>query len=126
MRVVSKQEMKAEERAEFTIRCKGVSQDEFDELRRALSDQFDCKVALKNPFVPQFDVNNVHEIIAHVTGSAIGGYAAKKVVDAAEKLIPFGTVIITPVNAAHGKNMRVNYPCKRGGKQATRTRRPSN
>lgn len=51
-----------------------------------MADTVGCKIARRNPFSPHFDANTVHEIIAHVTGGAIGAYATKKVVDAATKL----------------------------------------
>jgi hypothetical protein len=83
---VTQKEKKARRRAQFAIACKGVSKDEFADLRRALTEQFGCRVTLRNPVVPQFDANTVHHIIAHVTDNVIGGYAVKKVIDAAEEL----------------------------------------
>jgi hypothetical protein len=86
VRIVTKEERNAAARSQFRLICKGVSKEEFSDLYRVLKKEFGCKVAFRNPFPPGFDAKAVHEIIAHVTGSAIGGYAAKKVVDAAQEL----------------------------------------
>jgi hypothetical protein len=85
--VVTQKEMRAQRRAQFAIVCKGVSKEEFADLRRALTEQFGCRVTLRNPVVPQFDASTVHQVIAHVTGNVIGGYAVKKVIDAVEELL---------------------------------------
>ena len=84
--VVTKKERKAEARSQFRLVCRGVSKVEFSSLCRALKNEFGCKVVLRNPFSPGFDAKTIHEIIAHVTGSAVGGYAIKKVVDTAQEL----------------------------------------
>lgn len=86
IRTISKKERKAEKRARFRIVCAGVTKDDFASIFNTFQKQFDCKVALRNPFPPEFSPKAVHEIIAHVTGSAVGGYAAKKAIDAAKDL----------------------------------------
>lgn len=84
--VITRKEQKAEERARFRVICKGISKDDFAALLHAFKDDFGCKTVLRNPFPSQFDPKTVHELITHVTGDAIGGYAAKKVIDAAKEL----------------------------------------
>ena len=84
--VVTKKERKAQARSQFRLVCRGLSKGEFSGLYRAFKTEFGCKTVLRNPFPPEFDAKAVHEIIAHVTGSAIGGYAIKKVVDTAQEL----------------------------------------
>ena len=86
VRKITKKERKAERRAEFRIVCKGVSKAEFRALYDVFGKVFGCKTVLRNPFPPAFDAKAVHEIITHVTGTAIGGYATKKVIDAAHDL----------------------------------------
>jgi len=83
--IVTKKERKAERRARFKVVCNGMSKDDFRSLLRVLNKDFGCKTVLLNPFPPQFNAKAVHEIIAHVTGSAIGGYAAKKTIDARQR-----------------------------------------
>lgn len=85
MHIVTKKERAAEERSRFRLVCQGVSKEEFADFMKAF-ERFECKIALRNPFPPGFTPKDVHEIIAHLTGSAIGGYAAKKAVDAAKEL----------------------------------------
>jgi hypothetical protein len=84
--VITKEERKAAARSQFRLVCRGLSKTEFSGLYRAFKTEFGCKTVLRNPFPPEFDAKAVHEIIAHVTGSAIGGYAIKKVVDTAQEL----------------------------------------
>jgi hypothetical protein len=84
--IVTKKEQKAERKATFRIICKGLSKEEFGSLYRVFSKEFACDAALRNPFPPGFDAKAVHEIIMHVTGTAVGGYATKKVIDAAHEL----------------------------------------
>jgi hypothetical protein len=83
--IITKKGQKAERRAQFTVVCKGVSKKEFNMLCRVLTEELDCKIVLRNPF-PGFDAKAIHDIIAHVTGSVIGGYATKKAIDAAQEL----------------------------------------
>lgn len=85
VRIVTKKEQEAEERSRFRLVCEGVSKEEFTDFMKTC-ERFECKIALRNPFPGAFTPKDVHEIIAHVTGSAIGGYAAKKAVDAAKEL----------------------------------------
>jgi len=84
--IVTKKERKAEAKAQFRLVCRGVSQTEFSGFYHALKHEVGCKAVYCNPFPSGFDAKAVHEIIAHVTGSAIGGYAVKKAVDAAKEL----------------------------------------
>ena len=83
--VVTKKEKKAKQRASFKIVCKGASKKEFFELCSVFRDNFGCSITLRNP-TPAFDANAVHQIIFHLTGSALGVYAGKAVVDVAKEL----------------------------------------
>jgi hypothetical protein len=83
----TKKERKAEARSEMRLVCRGLSQAEFGELFQVMKDQFGFKTVLRNPLQPQFDPKAIHEIIAHVTGSDIGGYAIKRAADAAKDLV---------------------------------------
>jgi hypothetical protein len=85
--IVTEKERKAEARSEMRLVCRGLSEAEFGELLHVMKDQFGFKTVLRNPFPPQFDATTVHEIIAHVTGSDIGGYALKQVAEAAKQLL---------------------------------------
>jgi len=82
---MTKKERKSKERARFRIVCKGVSKEEFGELYAAFKTEFGCKAVLRNR-LPAFDAKAVHEIIAHVTGSVVGIYGAKNIIDAAKEL----------------------------------------
>lgn len=110
--VVTKKERKAEARSQFRLVCRGVSKAEFSGLHRAFNTEFGCKTALRNPFPSGFDAKAVHEIIAHVTGSAIGGYAVKKVVDAAEELfVAFVKYkFMTPSEDGHVRRVQLYGP----------------
>jgi hypothetical protein len=103
-RIISKKEQIAEMRARFRVVCVGVPKDDFASLVNAFQKDFGCKVALRNPFPPEFDPKAIHELIAHVTGSAIGGYAAKKSIDAAKEL--FVAFIKYKFMSNEGKNPR--------------------
>jgi len=85
VRVVTKEEKKAKQRASFKIVCKGASKKEFFELCSVFRDNFGCGIVLRNP-TPAFDANAVHQIIFHLTGSALGVYAGKAVIDVAKEL----------------------------------------
>jgi hypothetical protein len=84
--VVTASEVRAARRACFRVACKGVSQKEFASLYRILRDELECKVAIRNPSPVLFDAKAVHELIVHVTGTAIGGYALKQGIDAVKEL----------------------------------------
>ena len=87
LRVVTKKERKAAARSQFRLVCRGLSKAEFSTLYRVFNTEFGCKTVLRNPFPTEFNAKAVHEIITHVTGTEIGGYAIKKVVDAAQELL---------------------------------------
>lgn len=110
--VVTKKERKAEARSQFRLVCRGVTKAEFSGFYRAFKNEFGCKAVLRNPFPPAFDPKAVHEIIAHVTGSAIGGYAAKKAVDAAKDLfVAFVKYkLLTPSEDEHVRRVQLYGP----------------
>ena len=110
--VVTKKKRKAEARSQFRLVCRGVSKAEFSGFYRAFKNEFGCKAVLRNPFPPAFDAKAVHEIIAHVTGSAIGGYATKKFVDAAkELLVAFVKYkFLTPSEDGHVRHVQLYGP----------------
>jgi hypothetical protein len=85
-RVITPEERKAELRATFRLICEGVSKEEFAELWQGF-EALGCKIAFRNPFPPEFTPAKVHELIAQVMGSAIGGYAGKKALDVAAKFL---------------------------------------
>jgi hypothetical protein len=110
--VVTKKERKAEARSQFRLVWRGVSKADFSGFYRAFKNEFGCKAVLRNPFPPAFDAKAVHEIIAHVTGSAIGGYATKKFVDAAkELLVAFVKYkLLTPSEDEHVRRVQLYGP----------------
>jgi len=85
--IITKQELEAKRRSEFRFVCTGLSKKEMASLYRTLKQQFGFKVWLRNPFPPEFDAKAVHELTAWVMGSAVGGYAMKKAIDAAQELL---------------------------------------
>jgi hypothetical protein len=111
-RVVTKKERKAEARSRFRLVCRGVSKAEFSAFYRAFKNEFGCKTVLRNPFPSEFDAKAVHELIAHVTGSAIGGYAAKKTVDAAYGLFVafIKYKFMTPSEDGHARRVELYGP----------------
>jgi hypothetical protein len=110
--VITKRERKVAARSEFRLVCRGLSKGEFSALYRAFKTEFGCKTVLRNPFPPEFDAKAVHEIIAHVTGSAVGGYAIKKVVDAAQELfVAFVKYkLMTPSEDGHARRVQLYGP----------------
>lgn len=86
LHVVTEKKLKVEAQFQFRLVCRGVSKTEFTGLYRAFKNDFGCKTVLHNPFPSGFDAKAVHEIIARATEIGIGGYAAKKGIDAAEEL----------------------------------------
>src|ERR1039458_8433601 len=111
-RVLTKKERKAAARSQFRVLCRGVSKAEFSGLYRAFKTEFGCKTVLRNPFPSEFDTKAAHEIIAHVTGSAIGGYAIKKAVDAAQELfVAFVKYkFMTPSEDGHVRRVQLYGP----------------
>jgi hypothetical protein len=87
-----------------------------------------CKITRRNPFPPQFDVKTVHEIIAQVTGGALGVYATKKVIDAATKLtvmyLKFKFMTLPKVE--HSRQMTVTTPKKKVYKIKDKGDKPKN
>jgi hypothetical protein len=77
---------KAEARAMLRVACKGVSKDDFWKLHGALKG-LGFKVTVRNPSPVAFDAKAVAELFARVANTAIAGYAVKKVIDAAQKLV---------------------------------------
>jgi hypothetical protein len=110
--VITKKERKAAARSQFRLVCGGLSKAEFSALYRAFNTEFGCKTVLRTPFAPEFDAKAIHEIIAHVTGRAIGGYAIKKVVDAAQELfVAFVKYkLMTPSEDGHARRLQLYGP----------------
>ena len=61
----------------FRLVCEGVSKEEFTNFMKAC-ESFGCMIALRNPFPGAFTPKDVHEIIAHVTGSRLAGMRQRK------------------------------------------------
>src|SRR5271157_739601 len=112
--VVTKKERKAAARSGFRLVCMGLSKAEFSALYRPFKTEFGCKTVLRNPFPPEFDAKTVHEIIAHVTDSAFGLYAAKKVVDAAQELFVSFVKFKFMTPSEDGQVRRVQLYCPNG------------
>jgi hypothetical protein len=110
--VITKKEQKAAARCQFRAVCRGVSKAEFSGLYRAFNSVFGCKTALRNPFPSEFDAKAVHGILAYVTGTAVGGYAIKKVVDAAQELfVSFVKYrFMTPSQDGHVRRVQLYCP----------------
>lgn len=111
-RIVTKKERKAAARSQFRLVCMGLSKAEFSGIYHVFKTEFGCKTVLRNPLPLDFDAKAVHEIIAHVMGSAIGGYAIKKVVDVAQELfIAFVKYkLMTPPEDGHAHRVQLYGP----------------
>jgi hypothetical protein len=74
----------AEEEFAYRVVCTGVSLEEFNSLRSEVRSQFPrSRVAIRNPFIPDFHSKEAHEFIVTIgtAGLAGLGYAGKKTVD---------------------------------------------
>jgi hypothetical protein len=70
----------------YTVKCKGVSAQEWSVIASAVSDEFSSRpLRVRNPFWPTFDAKTVHEFTVLMVAGGV--YAGKKAIEKGADLI---------------------------------------
>jgi hypothetical protein len=64
---------------EYRLVCTGLTEEDFTSLYDTLKHKLRLRVALRNPFLPTFGPQGVHEMI--VAGTTVAGAVGRKVLD---------------------------------------------